>query len=99
MGFQSVCTAIYNYQAQDDGELELKEGDLLYILDKSSDDAWWKARKRVGAEDEDEPEGLIPNNYVEEVRTQASFIYMCELLNGATNPRPIALTPSSPPRS
>ncbi len=69
MGFSSVCTAIYNYQPQDDGELELKEGDILFILDKSSDDAWWKAKKRASTEDEDEHEGLIPNNYVEEVST------------------------------
>ena len=68
MGFLSVCTAIYDYEPQAEGELELHEGELLYILDKTTDVAdWWKAKKRAAPEDEDEPVGLIPNNYVEEV--------------------------------
>lgn len=66
MGFQSICTALYDYQPQSNGELELKEGDILYILEKSGDDDWWKAKKRAADEEEDEPEGLIPNNYVED---------------------------------
>lgn len=68
MGFVSVCTAIYDYQPQAEGELELKEGDILYILEKSTEDSWWKAKKRAIAEDEDEPEGLIPENYVEDAQ-------------------------------
>lgn len=71
MGFLSVCTAIYDYQAQAEGELEIKEGDLLFILEKSDDTDWWKAKKRAAADDEDEPVGLIPNNYVEEVSAPA----------------------------
>ena len=67
MGFVAVCTAIFNYQPQSDNELEIREGELLYILEKSTEDAWWKAKKRAGEDDEDEPVGLIPNNYVEEV--------------------------------
>lgn len=68
MGFLGVYTAIYNYLPQAEGELELREGDLLYILDKGEDDDWWKAKKKAEREDDDEPEGLVPNNYVEEVR-------------------------------
>ncbi|KAK6372484.1 cytoskeletal protein binding protein [Lithohypha guttulata] len=68
MGFLAVCTALYDYQPQSEGELELKEGDILYILEKSTDDDWWKAKKRAVAEDEDEPEGLIPYNYVEDTQ-------------------------------
>lgn len=68
MGFVSICTALYDYQPQSNGELELKEGDILYILEKSTEDDWWKAKKRAVAEDEDEPEGLIPNNYVEDAQ-------------------------------
>ncbi|KAL3438646.1 hypothetical protein BDV09DRAFT_182593 [Aspergillus tetrazonus] len=66
MGFIGVYTAIYDYQPQAQGELELHEGDLLYILEKSDEDDWWKAKKKADREDEDEPEGLVPNNYVEE---------------------------------
>jgi len=65
MGFVSICTAIYNYEPQSEGELELREGDILYILEKSIDDDWWRAKKRAAGEDEEEPEGLIPYNYVE----------------------------------
>lgn len=65
MGFLSVCTALYDYQAQAEGELEIREGELLYILEKGDDD-WWRAKKRA-AEDEDEPVGLVPENYVSEV--------------------------------
>jgi len=67
MGFLGVYRAIYDYAPQSDGELAISEGDLLYVLEKSQDDDWWKAKKKVGGEDEDEPEGLIPFNYVEEV--------------------------------
>ena len=70
MGFLSVCTALYNYQAQAEGELEIREGELLYVLEKGDDD-WWRAKKRA-AEDEDEPVGLVPNNYVSEVSLQNS---------------------------
>ncbi|RDW81747.1 cytoskeletal protein-binding protein SLA1 [Aspergillus mulundensis] len=66
MGFIGVYTAIYDYQPQAHGELELREGDLLYILEKSAEDDWWKAKKKADRDDEDEPEGLVPNNYVEE---------------------------------
>ena len=68
MGFIGIYKAVYDYAPQSEGELQISEGDLLYILDKSSDDDWWKAKKKATAEDEDEPVGLIPNNYVEEVR-------------------------------
>jgi hypothetical protein len=62
MGFLSVCTALYDYQAQAEGELEIREGELLYILEKGDDD--W------AAEDEDEPVGLVPHIYVSEVSLQ-----------------------------
>ena len=67
MGFLGVCRAVYDYAPQAEAELHIKEGDILYILDKNADDDWWKAKKKAGGDDEDEPVGLIPNNYVEEV--------------------------------
>lgn len=68
MGFVAVCTAVYDYHPQSAGELEITEGELLYILEKSADDDWWKAKKKAAGDDDDEPEGLIPNNYVEEAK-------------------------------
>lgn len=67
MVFLSLCTAIYDYVPQGDNELAIKEGELIYILEKSAEDDWWKAKKRAPGEAEDEPSGLIPNNYVQEV--------------------------------
>lgn len=68
MGFLGVYKALYDYTPQAEGELSITEGDVLYVLEKSTDDDWWKAKKKATAEDEDEPVGLIPNNYIEEVR-------------------------------
>ena len=68
MGFSGVYSAIYDYQPQSEGELEIKEGELLYILDKTGEDGWWKAKKRASDDEEEEPVGLIPENYVEQVR-------------------------------
>lgn len=68
MGFVQVCTALYDYAPQDEGELELKEGELVYILGKSEEEDWSKAKKKAVNDDEEEPVGLVPNNYVEEVR-------------------------------
>jgi hypothetical protein len=67
MGFLGVYKALYAYEPQAEGELAINEGDILYVLEKSEEDNWWKAKKRASAEDEEEPVGLIPNNYVEEV--------------------------------
>ncbi|APA06033.1 hypothetical protein sscle_01g008030 [Sclerotinia sclerotiorum 1980 UF-70] len=66
MGFLGVYSAVYDYVPAGEGELTIKEGDILYVLEKSTEDDWWKAKKKASAEDEDEPVGLIPNNYIQE---------------------------------
>lgn len=65
MGFVGVYKALYDYAPQSEGELPISDGDILYILEKSEEDDWWKAKKKASGEDEDEPVGLIPNNYIE----------------------------------
>lgn len=75
MGFLGIYTAVYDYQPQAEGELEIREGDLLYILEKGDDDDWWKAKKKADPEEDEEPVGLVPNNYVEEVRGSHLFLY------------------------
>jgi hypothetical protein len=67
MVFLGIYRALYDYAPQGANELAISEGDLLFVLEKSTDDDWWKAKKKAQSEDEEEPEGLIPNNYVEEV--------------------------------
>ncbi|KAI0204688.1 hypothetical protein F4808DRAFT_306911 [Astrocystis sublimbata] len=66
MGFLGVYKAIYDYAPQSEGELAIAEGDLLFVVEKSQEDDWWKAKKKARGDDEDEPVGLVPNNYVEE---------------------------------
>ena len=68
MGFLGVYKAIYDYAPQSEGELQLAEGDVLYVLEKSTEDDWWKCKKKATSDDDDEPEGLVPNNYIEEVK-------------------------------
>lgn len=74
MGFLGIYRALYDYAPQAAGELALGEGDLLYVIEKNDDDGWWKAKKKAVAEDEDEPIGLIPNNYVQQVSSPGLFI-------------------------
>lgn len=77
MVFLGIYRALYDYQPQTDEELEIKEGDLLFVLEKSTDEDWWKCKKKAASDDEDEPEGLVPNNYVEEAKPihQAKALY------------------------
>ena len=65
MVFLSICTALFDYAPQSEGELALEDGELVYILEKEDD--WWKAKKRAPNDEEEEPVGLLPNIYVEEV--------------------------------
>jgi Variant SH3 domain len=66
MGFLGIYTALYDYEPQGENELEIREGELLYVLEKGEDD-WWKAKKKASDDEDDEPVGLVPANYVEEV--------------------------------
>lgn len=75
MGFLGVYKAIYDYVPQGESELAITEGDLLYVLEKSGEDDWWRAKKKATGEDDDEPVGLIPNNYIEEVRACLEFTF------------------------
>lgn len=73
MGFLGVYRAIYDYAPNAEGELEISDGDLLFVLEKSTEDDWWKAKKKALSDEEDEPEGLIPSNYIEEVLPQCGL--------------------------
>ncbi|KAK9367617.1 hypothetical protein V1509DRAFT_625728 [Lipomyces kononenkoae] len=69
--FIDIYVAIYPYTAQAPQELSIVEGDVLYILEKSTEDDWWKAKKRMIGEEADEPIGLVPNNYIEPMKVSA----------------------------
>jgi len=57
-GKVKVLKALYNYTAQQPDELSFQEGDVIYVVDDSSDpQGWWRARCGTKS-------GLIPSNYV-----------------------------------
>ncbi|ABN65767.2 SH3 domain protein involved in assembly of cortical actin cytoskeleton [Scheffersomyces stipitis CBS 6054] len=69
MSYIGVYRALYEYSAQAEEELNLQPDDLLYLLERSDIDDWWKVKKRVlpsGNEEVEEPVGLVPSNYIEE---------------------------------
>jgi len=51
--------AKYNYDADEDGELNIKEGETLFVYTET--DGWYFGKN------EDGDEGNFPSNYVEEV--------------------------------
>ncbi|SMN20969.1 similar to Saccharomyces cerevisiae YBL007C SLA1 Cytoskeletal protein binding protein required for assembly of the cortical actin cytoskeleton [Maudiozyma saulgeensis] len=64
--FLGVFKAIYDYEPQTPEELEIKENDMLYLLEKSDIDEWWTVKKRIIGSDDPEPSGLVPSTYIEE---------------------------------
>ena len=36
--------ALFSYTSKEEDEISFEEGDLLYIIDDSSDPDWWRAR-------------------------------------------------------
>ncbi|XP_073989327.1 uncharacterized protein isoform X3 [Rhodnius prolixus] len=53
---------LYNYKPQNDDELELKEGDVVYVMEKC-DDGWY-----VGSLHRNGQFGTFPGNYVERIQ-------------------------------
>lgn len=89
MAFLGVYRALYDYAPQAEGELQISEGDLLYVLEKSEDDDWWKAKKKAQEDEEEEPSGLIPSNYIEEVsRTRDNTIQLLSWCHMRLTPGP-----------
>jgi hypothetical protein len=53
--------ALYNYRPQNEDELELREGDTVYVMEKC-DDGWY-----VGSSQRTGYFGTFPGNYVERI--------------------------------
>ncbi|KAG0222389.1 cytoskeletal protein binding protein [Actinomortierella wolfii] len=63
MPFLKVVVALYDYEANTEEELTIKENNVLYVLE-DDDPEWWKAKLKT--EDPNENKiGLIPSNYIE----------------------------------
>ncbi|KAJ8523034.1 hypothetical protein ONZ45_g480 [Pleurotus djamor] len=52
------ATALYDFTADGDDELSVKEGEKLFVLEKDGND-WWKCRNTKGVE------GVVPASYIE----------------------------------
>ena len=55
------CKAMWDYEAQDQGELSINVGDVIVILGGDSDpDGWWTGRLNGNT-------GIFPGNYVQKI--------------------------------
>ncbi|KAF8268783.1 hypothetical protein EI94DRAFT_1726772 [Lactarius quietus] len=52
------AVALYDFQAQGDDELNVTEGDALWVIEQEGDE-WWKCRNAKG------DEGVVPASYIE----------------------------------
>ncbi|XP_071500036.1 uncharacterized protein [Diadema antillarum] len=64
---QVKCTAIFDYTAQRDDELTIREKDVLELIEESEGDGWVKARNQRGEV------GYVPENYIEVEKLRLSF--------------------------
>lgn len=55
----AVMKAGFDYVANEQNELDLKEGELVYVMSRVEEE-WWLVRSEVGVY------GLVPVNYLEE---------------------------------
>ncbi|KAJ3303862.1 cytoskeletal protein binding protein [Kappamyces sp. JEL0829] len=65
MKCKMVARALYDYDAQEEGELSIREGGILLITDDTDQD-WWEAYQRPLETFEEGKKGLVPLTYVEE---------------------------------
>ncbi|CAG8740335.1 30263_t:CDS:2, partial [Racocetra persica] len=49
---------LYDFDAQGDDEISIREGDELWIIDDVSSNEWWKCRKG-------DEEGMVPSSYID----------------------------------
>ena len=61
MEFKRIVKALYDFDAEDDLQLMMKENDIIYITD-DSDPEWWKGTLEIGGQNKE-----VPYNYVEEI--------------------------------
>ncbi|CAG8532218.1 13156_t:CDS:10, partial [Dentiscutata heterogama] len=59
---QNIATVMYDYDAEEEGEISLKEGTTITILEKT-EDGWWRGKNEQGET------GIFPSTYVTEIKT------------------------------
>ncbi|KAH7105422.1 hypothetical protein BKA62DRAFT_689653 [Auriculariales sp. MPI-PUGE-AT-0066] len=69
--YLDVLKASYDYVAQSNDEVSIKEDQLVFLVERT-DDEWWKIKvKQDGLEDKG-PVGLVPANYLEEASVMST---------------------------
>ncbi|EKM80311.1 hypothetical protein AGABI1DRAFT_73392 [Agaricus bisporus var. burnettii JB137-S8] len=63
--YLAVLKASYDYSPQSDDEIEIKEDQILFLLERTDDD-WWKVKVKGSLQDAETPIGLVPAAYVEQ---------------------------------
>lgn len=58
-------TALFDFEAQEDGEVSFKKGNVIKVLEKT-DPNWWKGQVVNGALAGNT--GLFPSNYVQPMK-------------------------------
>jgi hypothetical protein len=56
---QKMGKVLYDFEAQGDDEVSVKEGENIFILDSEKSTEWWMVRNASGKE------GVVPSSYVE----------------------------------
>lgn len=86
MPFLKVCVALYDYEANTEEELTIKENDVLYVLE-DDDPEWWKAKLKT-TDPNELLVGLVPSNYVEPVSNRLVVILfaICLVLSHVSRP-------------
>ncbi|KXT01320.1 hypothetical protein AC578_2702 [Pseudocercospora eumusae] len=60
-----VVKVDYDFHSQERDELQVVEGDILLVLDKTTSSEWWHCKKLLPMADvADEPIGVIPSSYI-----------------------------------
>jgi hypothetical protein len=53
------AVVLYDFAAEQPGDLSLSPGEKITILDDTDESGWWKGRKADGSE------GVFPSNFVQ----------------------------------
>lgn len=56
------CRALYDCTADNDDELEFKEGEILIVLNENTDDDYWMEGEVEG---DSKRKGMFPSSFVE----------------------------------
>lgn len=64
MSVKEICRALFPYEAANEDELTLKEGDVIALLSREEpDQGWWRGELRGKV-------GVFPDNFVEIVQPE-----------------------------